>query len=98
MADTTPTQRHPNDVGTFVSTMAISYTEPPAEVVQRIEGALRTVQKGAISKSFLKSLLMIKILAPAGSRDLQIYSLPEAMQLIRQTGAVLVRNYYEQAQ
>ena len=88
---TSPSQDS-NNVGLFVTTSLIGYKEPSRAIVERIHEALRVTQT-AIPPQLLKDLIIIKLLAPAASKDVMIYTIPDAVAMIAQLNDTLVRRY-----
>lgn len=90
-----PEDSNSNDVGIFVTQQAIGYVEYEGEEVQKIEELVKEFLKAAPSKEMLKDLLTIKLLMPEASRDLRIYTLPQAVGMIKKIKEIAVRGYYE---
>ena len=87
----------PNDLGIFVSTCAIGYSEPSGARIRAIEEALRGVGAKDISQSFLKDLLTIKLIAPDESSGIVIYNAPMAAEFITSIRRAMVSAYHQKA-
>lgn len=83
-----------NDVGTFVTKVAIGYVLPPEEAVGRILHALQRMAPQP-SQRMLRDLLTIKLLVPRESAEVVIYGIPEVAHYIHQTREALVQRYYD---
>ena len=100
MATTTTTPEEPqpapdlNNVGIFVTSLPFGYVEPSAAVLAQIQTRLLG-RATPPTREFLQDLLTLKVLMPQESRELRIYTLPEAITIVRKMRQVAIRHYHQ---
>jgi hypothetical protein len=96
MAATPIPEANPNEVGTFVSSIAIGFVLASPEETARIAARLKTGSVTDMTRLFVDDLLAIKLLAPTESAGLLIHPVPMIQTFVRTLRQELVMNYYLQ--
>lgn len=92
-APTPAPKRDFNDVGTFVSSVAVGFVLATERDMVQINQALRA-NGSKLTKTFLDNLLTIKLLAPDESRDLMIQPTSQIQSFVSSLRQGLLLKYY----
>ena len=90
------TEPNPNDVGVFVSNVAVGFVLADPKLTALITKQMKTGSVKDMNRKFIDDLLTIKLLAPAESAELLIHPVPMIQGFVSGLRTELVMNYYLQ--